>query len=135
MSNSNSSSSKLKVFIVEDDAFFLNLLIEHFKSNPSINLKPFSNGADFLENLNEKPDLVILDYILDTKNPGALNGKEIYFSLREKYPDVKVIFLSGQESADVVFELIKLGIRDYVMKDEDFVRELDDLVNDYLKLV
>jgi hypothetical protein len=35
----------------------------------------------------------------------------------------------------VVFELIKLGVRDYVMKDEDFVRELDDLVNDYLKLV
>ncbi|MBY0424555.1 MAG: response regulator, partial [Cytophagales bacterium] len=122
------------VFIVEDDTFFLNLLTEHFKSNPSLAIKPFSNGADFLKNLNEKPDLIILDYILDTKNPGALNGKEVYFSIKEKYSDAKVIFLSGQESADVVFELIKLGVRDYVMKDDDFVKELDDLVNDYLKL-
>jgi len=130
----SSNTSLQKVFIVEDDSFFLNLLIEHFKSNPLIALTPFSNGADFLNNLTFKPDLVILDYILDTKNPGAMNGKEVYFALKEKFPDVKVIFLSGQESADVVFELIKLGVRDYVMKDEDFVNELDDLVNDYLKL-
>lgn len=134
MFGTSSASSKKLVYIVEDDAFFLNLLIEHFKTQPQITVKPFGKGQDFLKNLNEKPDLVILDYILDTHDPGAPNGKEVYFALKDKFPETKVIFLSGQESADVVFELIKLGVRDYVMKDEDFIKELDDLVTDHLKL-
>jgi two-component system chemotaxis response regulator CheY len=58
-----------------------------------------------------KPDLVCLDVLM----PGA-DGLSVLRSLREHYPDTKVILVTGQSTSAVVQEALKLGASGFVVK-------------------
>jgi DNA-binding NarL/FixJ family response regulator len=132
MASSTPTRSKKLVFIVEDDKFFMDLLLNHFSSRTDLEIMPFYSGQECLAKMELNPDLVILDYVLDAGNPYALNGKDVFKKIIEIDPKTKIIFLSGQDSSEIVFDLIKVGVRDYVMKEKDFIEELDELLLDYL---
>lgn len=55
--------------------------------------------------------LVILDMIMP-----AMGGKETFLQLREKAPDVKVLFCSGFSSEETGDELIRLGASGFIQK-------------------
>lgn len=127
-----SNRDKKLIFIVEDDKFFMDLLLNHLSQRTDLEIMPFYSGQECLSKMELNPDLVILDYVLDASNPYALNGKDVFKKIIETDPKTKIIFLSGQDSSEIVFDLIKQGVRDYVMKEKDFIEELDELMQDYL---
>jgi two-component system response regulator AtoC len=53
-----------KIFVVEDSEWYNRLLVHTLSLNPDFEIKSFSNGRDFLNSLNESPDMVTLDYRL-----------------------------------------------------------------------
>lgn len=119
------------VFLVEDDKFYLELLENYFSAKKNIKTVRFLTGEDCLQNLHLSPDLVLLDYMLDKHNPNALDGKLVYKKIKEVTPDAKIIVVSAQQSADVVFTLVKEGVRNYIMKDNETFEQLDQLLEDY----
>jgi DNA-binding NarL/FixJ family response regulator len=58
-----------------------------------------------------QPDLIVLDIGL----PG-LNGIEAARRIRHLMPEVKIVFLSQESSADVVHEALRIGALGYVIK-------------------
>lgn len=65
---------------------------------------------DFLLS-NATPDLILLDIMLpDT------SGIEIARKLKTEYPNVKIIMLSSEVSADIVTELIEINVEGYLSK-------------------
>lgn len=119
------------VFLVEDDKFYLELLESYFSGKKNFNTVRFLTGEDCLGSLHLNPDLVILDYMLDKHDPNALDGKLVYKKIKEVTPNTKIIVVSGQQSADVVFNLVKEGVRNYIMKDNETFEQLDQLLEDY----
>ena len=119
------------VFLVEDDKFYLELLESYFSGKKNIKTVRFLTGEDCLNNLQLNPDLVILDYMLDKHNPDAIDGKLVYKKIKEVTPSTKIIVVSAQQSADVVFNLVKEGVRNYIMKDNETFEQLDQLLEDY----
>lgn len=71
------------------------------------------NGLDALELMEEKgvPDVVITDI----KMP-IMNGIEFAKQLRENYPTIKIVFLSGYDEFDYAIEGIRLNVVSYLLK-------------------
>src|SRR6266404_5731250 len=58
-----------------------------------------------------KPDIVILDVAMP-----ELNGLEAARLIRKARPEVQILVLTIYESEDLVRELLKAGVRGYVLK-------------------
>jgi DNA-binding response OmpR family regulator len=119
------------IFVIDDDPLILKLIQTELKAL-NINVVSFSYGEDAIEQLFQKPDLIILDYIFVKRGNPVLGGLEILQEIRKTLKDVPVIILSGQESGSAVLELIKLGIEEYIIKEENFTVKLKDAINTVL---
>ncbi len=108
------SKSSYKIFVVEDDTWYRNFLNYTLQLNPDYEVHTFENGKDCLDNLHQKPDLITVDYSL----PG-MNGVELIKKIKDLDESIQLIVISGQEDVGTAVELLKLGVFDYIIKNED----------------
>ena len=66
------TQEEVKIFIVEDEPFFANLINYDLEANYYKGIKVFFTGEECIENLHLKPKVVILDHSL----PG-MSGLEV----------------------------------------------------------
>ena len=104
----------LKIFIVEDDVWYSELLSYHLTLNPEYEVVCFHTGRECLSNLYLNPDVICLDYTL----PDA-TGEEVLKKIKQLNPEVQIVMISGQEDVKTAVNLLKLGAYDYIVKDED----------------
>jgi len=104
----------LKIFVVEDSEWYNKLLIHTLSLNPDYEVKSFFNGKDFLNSLNESPDIVTLDYRLPD-----ITGLEVLKRIRQENNEIQVILISEQEDINIVVTLLKQGVYDYITKSND----------------
>ncbi|HHJ09564.1 MAG TPA: response regulator [Bacteroidetes bacterium] len=122
---------KKLIYVVDDDPFILNL-VEKKLTREGFDVRVFKYGEECLAAMDTKPDIVVLDYLFVKHDDQVMNGKEIFSHIKEKYPDMPVIMLSGQDSGDVVLELARLGMNDYVIKDQFLIENLVVSLRDIL---
>ena len=120
------------IFIVDDDPFINMLVVKRFTSK-LYRIKAYGYGEDCLKEINKNPDLIILDYLFVKKNGEGMNGMEIFDKIKELKPGTPVIMLSGQEKGEIVLELAKKGIVDYVIKDNKFIENLNIAIKELFK--
>lgn len=119
------------IFIVDDDAFINMLVVKRFTSE-GFKLEAYESGEDCLKAIDKNPDLIILDYLFVKENQAFMNGMEIFDKIRELKPSIPVIMLSGQDRGEVVLELARKGIDDYVIKDNNLLDNLHSSIIDLL---
>ena len=120
------------IFIVDDDKFFGQMLKEHLMKKGGRNVSIFMTGEDCLNNLEENPKLVILDYNLDTENKDAANGLIILQAIRKKNQLLPVVMLSNQKQYSIALQTIQKGAEQYVIIDEDAFENIDRILTDIL---
>lgn len=64
----------IKLFLVDDDVFFMEKLKKELLETADFDILTFLNGELCLEHLHQNPDLVILDYELNAIDLDAMNG-------------------------------------------------------------
>lgn len=127
------TTQNIKITLIDDDPNMSEMLRDFFKDKfPSSNLTSFGSGEKALEAMYESPDLIVLDYHLDSVDAAAMNGMQVLKKIKERFPDVPVIFLSGQEKAEVAANTMKYGAYDYVVKNENAFHRLTLLTNNIL---
>lgn len=110
-------------FLVDDDALFLKSLEIDFTQNTESYIKTFATGELCLENITQNPDIIILDYYLNSIDLDAINGIETLDRIKAAYPLIPVIMLSSQDKIEVAVKCMKHNAFDYVVKSETaFVR-------------
>jgi CheY-like chemotaxis protein len=119
------------IFVVDDDSFINMLVVKRFTSE-GFKVEAFESGEDCLKAINRNPDLVILDFLFIKENQTYMNGMEIFDKIREFNPDIPVVMLSGQDRGEVVLELARKGIDDYVIKDNNLLDNLHSSIVDLL---
>lgn len=112
------------IYIVDDDPFINKLVVKRFTSE-GYNLEAFESGEECLKAMNKNPDLIILDYLFYGDNQQYMNGMEVFNRIREMKPHTPVIMLSGQDKGEIVLELARKGINDYIIKDNNLIDNLD----------
>ncbi len=121
-----------KVYIVDDHALFsqsLAVLINHFEAY-EVTFQG-QNGRDLIfrlqDNTHEAPDIILLDL-----NMPVMNGVETMDWLMKNHPAIPVLVLSMQDDANLILEMIKKGVKGYLLKDITptlLKKALDDTFN------
>ena len=111
------------IFVVDDDPFVNMLVANHFTTD-GYHLETFERGEDCIKALDKNPALIILDYFFVNDNHMVMNGMEVFDKIKEIKPDTPVIMLSGQDKGEIVLELARKGIDDYIIKDNNLIDNL-----------
>jgi two-component system, OmpR family, response regulator len=111
------------IFVVDDDPFINKLVVKRFSSE-GYRLESFEYGEECINALTKSPDLIILDYFFVNNVREVMNGMEVFDKIKAIKPDIPVIMLSGQEKGEIVLELARKGIDDYIIKDNNLIDNL-----------
>jgi two-component system, NtrC family, response regulator AtoC len=109
----------LKIFVVEDNEWYRKLLVHTISLNPDYEVKAFETGKDLLNAMDERPDVVTVDYRL----PDML-GSELMQKIRNIHPETAILAISEQEDIETAVDLLKLGAYDYIVKSNDIRNRL-----------
>ena len=126
------------VFIVEDSAIERSMLTDHLSKYPNLEIKEFSSGDSCLKELIigsvQEPDLIFMDYFLDSAIGSSKDGLEILSKLKELCPHTHVIMLTSV-SNEKIMELAKQkGALDYVVKSAVSYQQLDSVLQKHFEL-
>jgi DNA-binding NarL/FixJ family response regulator len=108
----------LQIVLVDDHRLFrsgiaslINKLLPQYKI-----LFEASDGEELMRKLTPrlKPDILLLDINMPKKD-----GIATAEWLRSTYPDIKIIVLSMFEDPDKVLQMVKMGVKGYLLKDAE----------------
>lgn len=125
-------SEKKLIFVVDDDPFILNLVKKRLEVQ-QYDVNAFQYGEECLDQMYLNPDLVILDYLFFKHGEVVMNGMDIFEKIKEKYAHTPVIMLSAQDSGNIVLELARKGIYDYVIKDHELMENLESAIQEIFR--
>jgi two-component system OmpR family response regulator len=115
--------NKILLFLVDDDALFLKSLEIEFTDNTESVIKTFPTGELCLENISQNPDVIILDYYLNSIDRNAINGLETLDRIKTANQAIPVVMLSSQDKIEVAVNCMKHQAFDYIVKSETaFIR-------------
>ncbi|MEO6252055.1 MAG: response regulator [Ferruginibacter sp.] len=120
--------NKIKIFLVDDDALFLRSLEIEMLQHADFVIETFATGELCLEHLSKTPDVIILDYQLDSINKTAMNGIETLDKIKALDPDIPVVMLSSQDKIDVAINCMHHRAFDYVVKSETAFMRLQKII-------
>jgi DNA-binding NarL/FixJ family response regulator len=120
------------IFIVEDDKFFGEMLYDHLSKNKMYKIHLINTGKECLDRLHENPDVIILDYHLDSTNTD--NGMIVLEKIKKANSRIHVIILSGQKHYGIAATTIAKGAEQYVMKDDEAFHNIDIILKDMIKV-
>ena len=112
------TNKKISIFLVDDDALYLKLLEKELSEKGDYDIRTFSTGERCLEQLEEKPVLIVLDYYLNSIEKNALYGLETLSRIKTHHPEIPVIILSSQDKIEVAVNCMKLQTFEYIVKSE-----------------
>jgi DNA-binding NtrC family response regulator len=114
-----------RIFVVDDDKHYARLLSYRLDKPKEHEVSVFHSGEDALDALDaNRPDLLFLDIMM----PG-IGGMETLRRLQIFAPDLPVVIISAQGTADVAVEAMKGGATDYITKGQDDLVKLDVVVD------
>ena len=127
------NNPKIKIFLVDDDALFLKSLEIEFLENADFTVETYSTGELCIANINNNPDVVILDYQLDGIVANAMNGIETLDKIKAFNPEIPVIMLSSQDKIEVAINCMHHKAVDYVVKSETAFVRLQKIITSVFK--
>jgi two-component system, OmpR family, response regulator len=119
------------IFFVDDDKMMLNLMEYTFKCRDGFDVQSFLSGESCLENLNEKPSLIVLDYYLGEGESTAMSGLDTLKKISETDSSIPVVILSREKDKALIQKFLHYGAIQYVIKDDFFINTLIETVEDY----
>lgn len=114
----------MQILLVDDDKSFCDMAEYHLTMNPNNKLKVVHTGKAFEKMLTRDFDVVCIDHFL----PDTSGDKLLRF-VKEKFPEIDIIIISGQEDINMAIELLRKGAFDYVTKDENAFKKLWSVIN------
>ena len=120
--------AKIKIFLVDDDAIFLKLLEIQFLEHGDFEIETYATGELCVENLKNKPDIIILDYLLDGVERDVMNGIETLDKIKLYNAEIPVVMLSAQDKIDVAINCMHHAAFDYVVKSETAFMRLQKII-------
>lgn len=121
--------NKLKLFIVDDDNFCSSVFQQYLNNINFTNIQCFTNDNDCIDNLDQNPDIIFLDY-----NMEDLASFDALKKIKRHNPNIYVIMVSGQENITTAINALKYGAFDYMVKDANICKKMGQVIEQILKI-
>ena len=116
---------RVRVLVIDDNAGFRESLLTLLDVGELVVIGEGSSGLDALDLVPAlEPDVVLMDVRMP-----EMDGIEATRLLKERFPGIGVVALSGHEDQEIVREMLVAGASGYVLKDSDG----DDILNAVMK--
>ncbi len=104
----------MKLILADDHQFILESIEILISTMPDYEVvRICSNGAEVLKTLEEHADIEI---VLSDFSMPRMNGIELTYQIRQRFPHIKVILLTVSEDAQTIQEAFQAGVSGYIMK-------------------
>lgn len=113
------TTTDFKIFAVDDDLFTAHLMQQVLQQSGYNDVILFGSGTEMLHKLHLRPQIILLDYMMDD-----LNGLETLKKIKRFNPDIFVVVVSAQNDMQAALNTLRYGALDYVAKNENMEREL-----------
>ena len=115
-----SKLQQINIFIIDDNRVFslalkANIEVTFEKMNIKIHLFEIGEKCKTMFKL-VLPELVILDYNLNSDYPSASNGIKVLEWIKKENQDTSVIMLTSEDNVDLAVKSFLYGASDYVVK-------------------
>jgi two-component system, NarL family, nitrate/nitrite response regulator NarL len=115
---------KYKLLIADDHLIFLESMSLLIESLPEFELVgTASNGKEALQKLQESEvDILLCDYVMP-----QMDGIELIFRVKENFPAIKILMLTGNEDISGIKKAIQMGVTGIILKNtrkEEFRKAL-----------
>jgi DNA-binding NarL/FixJ family response regulator len=123
--------AKLKTtYVIEDDPLTSSLICTMIRKYPNMEAIAFDDGIKALDACRKRlPDVLIIDYHL----PG-MTGIELFDAIKANLPESTVVIMASSiDDGSLVLKFIQKGIRNYVMKDANLLKSIQDILAEELK--
>jgi len=133
----NTEKKEFKIFIVEDDFIFTNILIgildelvESYKAkNIEIIYKTFYSAKEAAFELRRQPDVVLLDYYIMDDSLQPLTANEFIDDLISEETKIDIIVISGLEDQAIIQKVKDKGITAFLGKDPNSLSHLNSIIS------
>lgn len=116
---------KQLILIVEDETALLQAIATKIAKEgmDTVSCATAEQALDYLKNINEKPDVIWLDYYLG----GGMNGLEFLEKVKanKEWEGIPILAVTNTATEDKVQKMMGLGIMKYYVKAEN---KLEDMV-------
>lgn len=123
----------ISVGIIEDNIFLLKSFRDYINSTEGLEvLFSYTSMEDMKESTNSRknkhPDIILLDIVLPGQS--GLDGIPV---LKSKFPDTKIIILTGHNDQELIMSSIRIGAVGYALKSAQ-LSTLVDVIRQVSKL-
>lgn len=114
------------IFVVDDDMFFRNYITSILMMNNFDKVCSFSSGEMCIANLSMYPDIILLDHDMV-----GMSGTEVLRYLKENNLNIPVIMVSSRDDENLISEVVTLGVRKYIKKDDMLFKNIKEYFHKY----
>ena len=123
-------NGKFKVFVVDDDEIFLKAITKKLDTSLHCSVVGFTSGEQCLFHINEKPNMVLADYLLSEGNGDAINGDQLLSRIKKEHSQIPVLMYSSSQNVELAINMIRLGAIDFVQRNsvDGFSKVIDKAI-------
>jgi DNA-binding NtrC family response regulator len=127
-----SDGVKRKLFYIDDDEVSLNMFQVEF-SEDDYEIRLFNSAEECIAALSERPDLIVMDFMLRGGENTGITGVRALRRIKEKAPDIPVIIFSVRDRIEVAVACMHLDAYDFIVKSETGYLRLHRAINNLLE--
>jgi Response regulator containing CheY-like receiver, AAA-type ATPase, and DNA-binding domains len=102
--------------LIVDDELFIRKPIRIGLLQAGYEVVEVADGQDAITALGEGDNPLMVDAILCDIRMPRINGVDAIYFFRTHYPSIPVIVLTGYPDCELALTLMKMGVRDYLVK-------------------
>jgi two-component system response regulator AtoC len=123
-------SGDIQIFILQNDEIFAKRIEFQIlkRKKCSCNVKSFSSINEILFEKVGIPDIVIMNY-----NVSDSVSDDFILKLKKINPNISIIVVSEQENIKTAVRIMKMGVEEYLFKDESTIKSIDEVLNRLIK--
>jgi DNA-binding NtrC family response regulator len=113
----------MKIFAVDSNLFSLMILQQQLRNMQYEDISLFDLSTKCMSNLKEKPDVILVYYRIKPDN-----GLELLQQLKQKYPDIYVVFIASFNDVQVAMQSLQYGAFDYILKGKSAINRIGQVL-------
>jgi DNA-binding NarL/FixJ family response regulator len=126
----------LSIFILDGDKVYLEYLISIIANcSMPISIRTFTNTDELLKHLDRKPNLVLIDFNLGTKNGDRITAHATINNIEQYSPNQPIVLMSSEAIRPLLEEYYKYRNVTYLVKSEEMELDLLSLLAKNLLLI
>lgn len=131
-----------QIYILDDDPITVSIFSSYLQKalpeklpGENFTFTEFEGPSpEFLQKIQqEKPQILILDYHIETEPGKEVKGSQVLKKVQESSPNTDVLMLTGEDNLEIAVSMLKSGAYDYIIKGDtatvNTLRAIMNLIN------